>query len=279
MERCPGPPSGCMRSPGLRDRIITAPRGNHAVMLRRSCSAGATSRERRNFQLPHATSAGSGPATTALDAQPTKRHGGAPFTTQRHPAAALPILNQLQRPLGGRTTHHHTDTQCQCPQHRACHIGRIPLQRAPSNGNALALPLQIEPGQVRQRVIPRAPPLRRRCRNAAEVSCHVGPALLQHRQQLVPDPGAIVTQVFVRGVRPVCHALIVQVPRQLLPPERQQWTENRPAPRLHARQPGRTGAPQHPHEDCFGLVVAVVRRHDEIGTAGNTHPLECRPAR
>ena len=63
----------------------------------------------------------------------------------------------------------------------------------------------------------------------------------------------------------------MQVLRQLVTPERQQRSKQ-PRARLHSRQPSRPRSPERSHQHGLGLIVRVVRGHDEPGAGTASDP-------
>jgi hypothetical protein len=64
------------------------------------------------------------------------------------------------------------------------------------------------------------------------------------------------------------------VPKQLRMPKGEEWPDQRPADGRHARESGRAGAGQHPHQDGFYLIVCVMGGEDETSTEARSGSFE-----
>ncbi len=136
------------------------------------------------------------------------------------------------------------------------------------------LGLEIETRQSLQERIPRLPIDGRLLRDPRETGLDVGKATPQDREDIRPDPGSEVLRITVRRIGPEGPADSLQMAGQIVPPERQEGSDELAPAAGHRGESCRARAPERSHQDGLRLIVGVVGGGDEARSGLASHRLE-----
>jgi hypothetical protein len=130
--------------------------------------------------------------------------------------------------------------------------------------------VELHTGRGLDRFLERRGALRR----GVEATLEAGPIALQGWQDLAPDADPRVSGVGVGGILEGHDSAATQEVDYLVPPDRQQWTDEEAATRGHAAKAGEPTPPHEVQDYAFHDVVGGVRQGDDVGRRAGTGSFE-----